>query len=73
MTIDTLSSLMNLFVWGVGAVYIVDRLMPTFGKKILEVLGLITLVILAALAYTEKSVTKFHFRGGTTISIEVPK
>ena len=73
MTIDTLSSLMNLFVWGVGAVYIVDRLMPTFGKKFLEVLGLITLVIMAAMAYTEKSLTKFHFRGGTTISIEVPK
>ena len=73
MTIDTLSSLTSLFVWGVGAVYIVDRLMPTFGKKFLEVLGLITLVIMAAMAYTEESLTKFHFRGGTTISIEVPK
>lgn len=73
MTIDTLSSLTNLFIWGVGGVYIVGCLMPAFGKKILEVVGLITLVILAAMAYTEDSLTKLHFRGGTTVTIEVPK
>ena len=39
----------------------------------MAIFGLITLVVMAAMAYTEESLTKFHFRGGTTISIEVPK